>query len=103
LGGNEVPNAGAYARQALNPLDANWAAVTFVNGSGMTSNTPAINFPAATSPGWGGQNITDIAIVDSSTYGAGNLLWFGKLTVPKLVGVGDTFSFSAGNLQAMLD
>lgn len=102
LGGNEVPNAGAYARQTLNPLDANWAAITFTNGSGTTSNTPAINFPTATAP-WGGVNITDIAIIDSATYGAGNLLWFGKLTVPKTIGTGDTFSFAAGNLQAMMD
>jgi hypothetical protein len=103
LSGNEIPNQGAYARQALNPADANWAGITYVNGSGMTANTPAITFPAATSPGWGGQQITDVAIVDNGTYGLGNVLWFGKLQVPKLIGIGDTFSFSAGNIQALLD
>lgn len=42
----EVANANGYARQSLNPLDANWAATA--GGNGQTSNSSAITFPQAT-------------------------------------------------------
>lgn len=102
LGGNEVPNAGGYSRVYLNPSDSNWASITQTAvGSGTTSNTPAITFPTATA-NWG--TITDVAICDTGTFNGGNMLFYGKLTTPKTVQNGDTFSFAAGgNLSMFCD
>jgi hypothetical protein len=93
----EVTNANNYARATLNPLDANWAATS--GGNGLTSNSSAITFNQA-SGSWG--TITHIAIVDTATHGAGNVLFHGALTVSKTVNNGDTFSFQIGDLQITL-
>jgi hypothetical protein len=93
----EVTNANNYARATLNPLDANWAATA--GGNGLTSNSSAITFNQA-SGSWG--TITHIAILDSATHGAGNVLFHGALTVSKTVNNGDTFSFQIGDLQITL-
>jgi len=94
LTGKEVANAGAYARQTLNPLDANWTAASATDG--LTDNASAITFPTATAA-WG--TVTHVAICDSATFGAGNLLFFGTLTTPKTVGIGDIFKFNIGDLD----
>lgn len=93
----EVPNSNNYSRQTLNPLDANWAATSGTDGA--TSNLSAITFPTA-SGSWG--TITHIAIVDSATHGAGNVLFHGALTVSKSVTSGDTLSFQIGDLDITL-
>lgn len=90
----EVANAGAYARQTLNPLDANWTAPDATGG--LTDNAIAITFPTATAS-WG--TVTHVAILDSATYGAGNMLFYGALDVAKTVNVGDTFKFAIGDLN----
>ena len=89
----EVANAGAYARTVLNPLDANWTAPGV---GGLTDNAAEITFPTATA-GWG--TVTHIAICDSATWGAGNVLLHGALTVSKTVNSGDTFKFAIGALD----
>ncbi len=94
----EVANSGSYARQSLNPLDANWADVS--GGNGTTSNSSAITFPAATGD-WG--TITHVAIVDNSTYGSGNMFFWGSLTVTKIVTNGDTFQFATSQLSVRVD
>ena len=99
-----MPNAGGYARQELDPADANWNPITYISGSGMTSNVPTISWGAATAP-WAGQ-VSGVAIMDSGVYGAGNMLFFGSLNVAKTVGQGDTFTFpggTPGNLQVYMD
>lgn len=98
LTGAELGNTGSYARQAINPLDTNWAQVA--GGTGTTSNTPAITFPTA-SGDWG--TVVAVAICDNTTFGAGNLLFYGTLTGTKVVNNGDTFQFSAGQLQVQVD
>lgn len=101
LTGFEVVNAGGYARVAVNPLDANWNNITGGPPSTQTtSNTNAINFATATSD-WG--TITYTAICDNSTWGSGNLFFWGALTANKVVLNGDSFSFSAGQLQIQTD
>jgi hypothetical protein len=95
----EVPNAEAYVRQVLNPLDANWAAI--VGNNGTTSNASAISFPTATGVGWG--TVTSIAICDSATWGAGNMLFFADLSSPVTVNAGGSFSFSIGDLTVQID
>ena len=91
--GVEVPNANGYARQTLNPLDANWAAPS--GGNGQTSNVSPIEFPPATGS-WG--TIVGVAILDNATYGAGNVLFYGTLSTTKTVSNGDTFKFDPGDL-----
>lgn len=94
LTGKEAANAGAYARQTLNPLDANWTAPDGTGG--LTDNASAITFPVATA-NWG--TITHFAICDSATYGAGNLLFHGALTASKVVNTNDQIKFNIGDLD----
>lgn len=91
----EVTNANAYARQTLNPADANWTLT-----SGTSDNASAITFPQATGS-WG--TIVGVAVLDSATYGAGNMLFYGTLAENKVVNNGDTFSFDVGDLNISLD
>lgn len=98
LTSKEIGNSGAYARVTLNPGTANWADVTTNNGT--TSNSSAITFTAA-SADWG--TVTHVAIVDSATYGSGNMLFYGALTASKIVGNGDTFQFAVNQLTVQID
>ena len=95
----EIPNAGSYARQELDALDANWA-FSFVNNSGSIQNSSAITFPAATADwGW----VSGIAIVTSGVYQTGQVLFGGLLTTPKLIGNGDQFKSNAADIVIYLD
>jgi hypothetical protein len=89
-GGTEVTGSN-YSRATLNPLDANWVAP--VSGNGITSNAGAITFatPSAT---WG--TVTHFGIYDAAS--AGNLLFWGALTIAKTINNGDTVSFPSGSL-----
>ena len=89
----EVTDAGSYARQTLNPLDANWTAPGV---GGLTDNASAITFPTATGA-WG--TISHVAICDSATHGAGNMLYWGALAASKVVASGDVFKFNIGDLD----
>jgi len=87
-------SGGSYARQTLNPLDANWTAMSSTDGN--TDNASAITFPTATG-NWG--TVTHVAILDSATAGAGNVLFWAALAVSKTVNTGDTFKFNIGDLD----
>lgn len=89
-GGTEV-TGGSYARVALNPLDANWAAPSA--GNGVTSNSVAITFPTP-SAGWG--TITHFGLFDATT--SGNLLIWGSLSPAVVVSTSDTVSFQIAQL-----
>ena len=89
---NEVSTNGtAYARQAVTFAAA-------VNGSSATNQT--VTFPTATDD-FG--TITHVAVVDSDTEGAGNVLFYGQVTTSKTIETGDTFQVSSGNLTISLD
>ena len=89
---NEVSTSGtAYARQAVT-----FAAAS--NGSSATNAT--VTFPTATA-NFG--TITHVAVVDSDTEGAGNVLFYGAVTTSKTIETGDTFQISSGNLTISLD
>jgi hypothetical protein len=104
-GGTEV-SGGSYARVNLAPSLANWAgtqsagSTTASTGTGgTTSNNSAITFAAPTA-NWG--VITSWGIYDAST--AGNLLWYGNLSVSKTVNNGDAApSFGIGQLSIQID
>jgi hypothetical protein len=79
-------SGGSYARQA----------VTFgVPSLGVTQNTAIVSFPTCTSPAWG--TINGVALYDAAT--GGNLLYYGTVGTPKIVGVGDTIRFAMGSLS----
>lgn len=91
-GGTEV-SGGSYARAALHPLDANWAAPA--GGTGLTDNAVAITFPTP-SANWG--VITHTAKLNRLT--GGDMRMFGALTVAKTVNNGDPApSFAIGALD----
>lgn len=89
----EVSAAGNYARVSVPPADANWSAPA---APGLIDNAVAFTFPVATSA-WG--TITHVAICDATATAAGNLVLHGALTSSKVVGIGDTFRFSIGDLD----
>lgn len=89
-GGTEV-SGNNYSRATLSPLDANWAAPS--SGNGQTSNSSTITF-ATPSGTWG--TVTHFGIFDATS--AGNLLFWGTLTISKTINQGDTVSFPAGSL-----
>ena len=89
--GVEVANSGAYARQDRPPLDANWTATS--GGDGQTDNAAAITYPTATG-NWG--TVAAMAICDSTTYDAGNMLFHSPVDTSKAVNTDDTAEFAAG-------
>ncbi len=96
---NELANVGAYARQTLNPLDANWS-ILGVTTSGTVSNASIVTFPQCTADlGWtsGG------AILDSATYGVGNPLFWFSLTNPREIKSSDQFTIAVSGLQISFD
>jgi hypothetical protein len=95
--GTEVTNAGAYARIDRPPLDANWAATA--GGNGQTSNVAAITYSQATAS-WG--TVTDMAITDSATYDAGNMLFYSPVTTSRTIDSGDTAEFAIGAITVTL-
>ena len=93
----EVVEIGSYARADLGaPANATW---NEVSTGGATSNTSAISFPAATAH-WG--YVSGVALMTSLTHGEGKILFHGALTTPRDVVNGDTFRFSAGDLDITL-
>ena len=91
--GTEVSTANSsnYARQAIT-----FAAAS----SGSSSSNATVTFPTA-GANWG--TITHIAIMDGSTVGSGNVLFWGAVTTSKTIETGDTFQVSSGNLTISLD
>lgn len=96
----EVTNANAYARVSQTNNSTNWPAAT---GTAPTtkSNGVAVTFPTCTTSTWG--TILSAYLVDSATYGAGNVLYGADLTVTKAVTVGDTASFAIGAITVTED
>ena len=89
---DEVANSGAYARTA----------VTFnaaTSGAGTSTNSADVTFTAA-SGSWG--TVTCVAIMDSGTYGAGNVLVYGELGTAKTITSGDIFKIPSGEITITL-
>lgn len=88
---DEVSDSGtAYARKAI----------TFGAASnGSSSNSATVTFDAATAD-WG--TITAIAIMDGTTVGSDNVLFYGNLTTAKLIENGDTLQFVTNNVTVSL-
>jgi len=90
---HEVSASGtAYERMAIDFTDAS---------SGSCTTASVITFPTCSGSNWG--TVTHIAIMDGDTEGADNVLFWGEVTTPKTIEVGDTFQVSAGNLTITLN
>lgn len=85
---SEVPNAGAYARK---PLLA--SQVVAASGGAATLSIDLI-FDTAT-VAWG--NVFQAALMDSSGWGTGNIWYFGPLSSPVNVQIGDYVRIPAGD------
>jgi hypothetical protein len=88
---SEVANANGYARTAVT---FGAAALRKVIQSG------AVTFPQA-SGAWG--TITDWAILDTNTYGAGNVLAYGAFTASFAPVTGNTPTIPSGELQVIMN
>ena len=87
--GTEVSTSGtAYARQT----------VAFTTSGDTTSNTAAVEYPAATAS-YG--TVSHVGVYDALT--AGNLLAYGALTTSKAIATGDVLRIPAGDLDITLD
>lgn len=89
---NEVPNTNNYARTAC----ANWNAAA----DGEIDNSSVIASPYATG-NWG--EVTHYVLVDSPTYGEGNVLVYDELDSSVTIEEGDNLEFAAGDLVLTLD
>lgn len=88
---DEISTSGSgYGRQAINFSAA-------VNGSAASNGT--VTWSTATA-NWG--LVTALAIMDGATAGAGNVLFYGNLSVAKQIDTGDTFQISSTNLTVSL-
>jgi hypothetical protein len=99
-GGTEV-SGGSYTRVTVTSSLANWAgtqaAASTVASSGtggQTSNNAAITFPTPSAT-WG--LVTHFGIYDAAS--AGNLLFWGALTISKTINQADTVTFPAASLS----
>ncbi len=104
--GTEVTNANSYARVSVgaNAL-TNWASTqgntsASTGTSGTTSNLATITFATATGS-WG--TINCWGLVDSGTYGGGNLWIYAAVTTPPTITNGSTASFAIGALTVQID
>lgn len=88
-GGTEVSGNG-YARKDVTNNTTNWPNAS----NGDKSNGTAIEFAAASGGNWG--TVTHFALFDAET--AGNMLYYGALTVSKTINDGDQARFTAGSL-----
>jgi len=86
--GTEV-SGGSYARVSVSVTTASAGAVT---------SSANVTFPQATGS-WG--TISHLAIFDALT--SGNMLMYTELTTSKVIGNGDIFQISSGNLSVTLD
>ena len=104
-GGTEV-TGGSYARVAVTAALANYAGtqaaastVASSGTNGTTSNNGTITFPAPTA-NWG--SVTHFGVYDATA--AGNLLFWGALTIAKTVNNGDAApSFAAAAFTLQID
>lgn len=78
--------------------DIKWSYSTedHAQGSGLIKNASTFLFNTAlTDWGW----VSGIAVVDSGTYGSGNMLMYAELNNPRIIYQGDTVKFDMNTLQ----
>jgi hypothetical protein len=103
-GGTEI-TGNNYSRSSVTNSLANWAGTQAAastaassGSSGTTSNNSAITF-ATPSASWGA--VVAFGIFDAAS--AGNLLFYGNLSISKTINQGDTVTFPAASLSIQID
>ena len=103
-GGTEVSGSN-YSRVSVAASLANWAGTqgsgttTASSGAtGTTSNNNTLTFPVPSAT-WG--TVVAFGIYDAAS--AGNLLFYGTLTISKTINSGDTVTFPAAALSLQID
>lgn len=96
----EIPNANGYARvnYAGGPINSGWS-IPGADTAG-TNNLP-VTFPTVVTANW--PMISGIAVLDSATYGAGNVLFWASVTTPRQPLIGDTATFNSGSVSVLFD
>ena len=94
----EMANANGYAR-VPNASGANFW--THHSNDGPADNKSTITFPQA-SADWDG-TVSGVVLLDSKTYGQGNVLVWGYLSNPQQVLSGNEFKFNTGNLDISIN
>lgn len=95
LAGDEVANAGAYARKQVN-INGGAAPDWNISSSGAVDSSDSIDFVTATAS-WG--TVVAVAICDSGTWNAGEMLFYDNDMADQAVGNGDTAKFPATTLD----
>lgn len=95
----EVANSGAYARKQVN-ANGGSSPTWDLAASGLVDNTHAIAFTTATGS-WG--TVVAVAVVDSGTHGAGNLLFYDNGITDQAVTTDDTVNFPIGDFDITMD
>lgn len=95
----EVANSGAYARKQVN-ANGGSSPTWDLAASGLVDNTHAISFTTATGS-WG--TVVAVAVVDSGTHGAGNLLFYDNGISDQAVAADDTVNFPVGDFDITMD
>jgi hypothetical protein len=92
----EVSNAGAYARLPIAQNNSNWVEYTQVATSGFSENVSDLLFTTA-SADWG--MVSGWAIVDSASYGTGNVWMCSSFPTARDIKSGDAVVIRAGSLD----
>lgn len=94
-----MPNNGTGTEKAQNNPDPDQVVYRLYDGNGFIQNKKNITFEQA-GVGWG--NIVAVALMDSSTYGQGNILMYTALEKAKSVDPGDIVQFLPSSLEISL-
>lgn len=107
-GANELPLAGGYARQQLDPdvnntTHTNWSSVGTTGTAQEVTNAAAITFPTATADWNGGSPVTYFGLFTAGT--GGTFIGGGQVngTTGAYVLSGNILSFPIGNLHFQID
>ena len=97
--GPEVVNSNNYSRvlQYCNSSTWEWKSAS----EKIIWNKGSFAFPIPTGSGWG--LVTHFGVLDSITWGAGNLLYKGPLVYTRTIVAGDTFALGPHMLQITVD
>lgn len=93
-----APSNNFSEKQAENP-DPNESVYQRYEGDGFIKNTANIIFKQAYTD-WG--TVSGIAVLDSSTYGEGNILMYAELKNPRQIYTGDNIKFDPKSLEISL-
>lgn len=94
----EVTTNIGYSRQPL-ATGIDWSDITSTPDTTVVNSTD-VTFSSATSA-WG--TVVGFSLVDSSTIGSGNQLYWGTLSTSRDIQFDDIFEIRAGNLTIRLD